>query len=362
MEHDSDAESWLRLIHAPDSGLRKLNRLVERHWSGRSLAELSAAEVATFLRLASAALPAPERGAIVAGLRWLARDARHRLLPITDPRYPWLLSQLPDAPPALYVLGDPQYLNRPCLAIVGSRLATPQGRETARRMGRQLAGMGFTVVSGLARGIDGCAHRGALETGATVAVCAHGLDSVYPPAHRELAAAITGQGALVSAFPIGRGPQRRQFPSRNRLISGMSLGTLVVEAGLSSGSLITARLAAEQNREVFAVPGPISAPQSRGCHALIRQGAVLVESVNDLLAEFGQYTAPADDTHAPPAMGDGEQRGFLRHMGHAPCTRDELVARSGLTPAEVSSMLLRLELEGFVELCPGGTYARVTRS
>ena len=229
--------------------------------------------------------------------------------------------------------------------------------------GRRLAEMGFTVVSGLARGIDGCAHRGALAAGSTVAVCAHGLDSVYPEAHRPLAAAIAQDSTLVSEFPTGIRPRPPLFPQRNRIISGMSLGTLVVEAGLRSGSLITANLAGEQNREVFAVPGSIYSPQSRGCHDLIKKGVTLVESVDDILQEIGHHAGRRIGSQASPGPHpDSSHAWFLEHMGYAPCTRDELVKRSGLTSAEVSSMLLVLELEGCVELCPGGTYVRVTRS
>lgn len=307
---------------------------------------------------------AASAGSVVAAdLRWLDAGPGRELLPIADPRYPWLLRHIADPPLVLFMEGDPACLNQPSLAVVGSRSPTPQGREIARDFGRALARAGFVIVSGLARGIDGAAHQGALEQGRTIAVCGHGLDSVYPAAHRRLGEAIREQGALISEFPTGTPPRRPHFPRRNRLISGLCLGTLVVEAGMQSGSLITARLAAEQNREVFAVPGSIHSPQSRGCHALIRKGVTLVETVQDILAELGHFSEQwhqADNTGAQNT-GHGYDW-FLEHMGYAPCTADELVNRSGLTSAEVSSMLLRLELEGCVEMCPGGTYVRVNRS
>lgn len=362
MLNDKELNHWLGLIHSGNPCLRDLNRFVQARMPGRTLPELEPDVLADCLRRILATLPAPDGDRLAADLQWLDGAPGRHLLPITDPRFPWLLREIPDPPLALYAAGDPHCVNQPCLAIVGSRNPTPQGRETATGFGRRLADMGFTVVSGLARGIDGCAHRGALEAGATVGVCAHGLDRVYPEAHRALAAAMTDGSVLISELPIGTAPQRHHFPRRNRIISGMSLGTLVVEAGLKSGSLITANLAVEQNREVFAVPGPINAPQSRGCHDLIRKGAVLVESVDDILRETGHHGSVRTHPDHLPAAGPQSAHGwFLEHMGYAPCTRDELVKRSGLTSAEVSSMLLVLELEGCVELCPGGTYVRVTR-
>lgn len=260
MEVDTELEKWLKLVHGGNPCLRDLNRFIQARMPGHTLPELAPDALADCLDRVLATLPSPDAGAVTADIRWLEGHDGRYLLPITDSRYPWLLRQIPDPPLALYASGDPACLNRPCLAIVGSRNPTPQGRETATGFGRRFAEMGFTVVSGLARGIDGCAHRGALESGTTVGVCAHGLDTVYPDAHRALAAAMSGTSALISEFPTGIGPKPHQFPQRNRLISGLSLGTLVVEAGLKSGSLITANLAGEQNREVFSVPGPINAP------------------------------------------------------------------------------------------------------
>lgn len=367
MEDRKELEQWLTLIHSRNPCLRDLNRAVAARWPGKSLTQLPPDRVSQFLEHALATLPDPAPGAVTADVQWLQDGPDRHLLPVTDPRYPWLLREIPDPPLVLFVRGDPGGLNLPCLSIVGSRNPTPQGRETAESFARQLARMGFTVASGLARGIDGSGHRGALAAGATTGVCAHGLDMVYPGAHESLAEKIagTGKSALVSEFPTGTTPQRHRFPQRNRVISGMSLGTLVVEAGLRSGSLITANLAAEQNREVFAVPGPINSPQSRGCHDLIRNGATLVETVEDILQEISSYRGSQSFAEGCTTEGAGPTKThawFLEHMGYAPSTRDELARRSGLTSAEVSSMLLVLELEGWVEMCPGGAYVRVTRS
>lgn len=362
MENQKELEAWLTLIRRGGLSLRDLNRRLEQRWPGKSLPELTPVDATDFLLSVIDSRNAGGSDDIGDDLRWLEQAPDRHLLPINDPRYPWMLREIPDPPPALFVSGDPAPMNRPCLSIVGSRNPTPQGRETAGAFAKALAGAGLTIVSGLALGIDGCAHRGALQAGLSIGVCAHGLDTIYPHGHRVLGARIREQGALVSELPIGFKPRRHSFPQRNRIISGMSWGTLVVEAGLRSGSLITARLAAEQNREVFAVPGPISSPHSRGCHNLIKNGAQLAECLEDVLQEIGQYRLRAPSPGPPGAAPGGEHAGFLGHMGYAPCTRDELVQRSGLTSGEVSSMLLVLELEGWVELCPGGTYVRVARS
>jgi len=364
MDTRQEHSQWLTLLHGWNPPLRELvHRLQGRHPQKR-LEEMGPEALAGLPPKRVDPRAAGCEAAVAADLRWLDRDpGTHHLLPITDPCYPWLLREIADPPLLLFLEGDRGHLNQPCLAIVGSRNPTPQGRDTAWEFGRALARAGFIVVSGLARGIDGAAHQGALETGHTIAVCGHGLDHIYPVAHRRLRGRIRAQGALLSEFPTGAPPLRPHFPRRNRLISGLSVGTLVVEAGIKSGSLITARLAAEQNREVFAVPGPIQSPQSKGCHALIRNGVTLVESIQDILRELGHFSdrQQLGDTSGEPEPAH-EHAWLLDHMGYAPCTRDELVKRSGLTSAEVSSMLLALELGGSVELCPGGTYVRVTRS
>jgi len=296
---------------------------------------------------------------------WLAANRQHQLIVWTDDDYPALLREIPDPPVALYVVGERQWLTRPQLAIVGSRNPTPAGTEHARAFAGSLAQMGLVITSGLALGIDGAAHRGALDAGAaTVAVCGTGLDRVYPARHRELAHAIAEHGALVSEFVLGSPPLPGHFPIRNRLISGLALGVLVVEAALESGSLITARLALEQGREVFAIPGSIHSPQSRGCHALIRQGAKLVENAADVLEELGALAgfASAAVAAAPRADVKLPTRALqlLDCLGHEPTTLDTLVERSGLTADAVSSMLVAFELDGLVAVMPGGRYQRLS--
>jgi DNA processing protein len=265
----------------------------------------------------------------------------------------------------LYVHGNVAALHTPQLAIVGSRNPSAGGQETAHAFAAHLASVGLTITSGLALGIDAASHAGALDSsGTTVAVMGTGLDRVYPARHRELAHEIvSGGGALVAEFPVGTGPRPENFPRRNRIISGLSLGTLVVEAAPRSGSLTTARHAVEQGREVFAIPGSIHNPLARGCHALIRQGAKLVETAADVLEELGVFIEHAPQTSSPlpaasPDTPSSEQSQLLDYMGFDIITIDQLVARSGLTAAAVSSMLLILELDGRVVSQAGGRYVR----
>jgi len=295
---------------------------------------------------------------------WLQHE-NHHLVRLGDDAYPELLAQIPGTPSLLYVIGDPDLLHLPALAIVGSRNPTSAGSQNAFEFARHLGSAGFCIVSGLAQGIDEQAHRGALAAGApTIAFLGHGIDRVYPARNRELAHEIAAQGALVSEFPLGTHPHRSLFPQRNRLISGLSLGTLVVEAARRSGSLITARLAAEQGREVFAIPGSIHNPLSRGCHELIRQGAKLAETADDIVAELGPLAGHVlqntveSTASAPASVGnDEEYEGLLNFLGHDPTSADELVERTGLTIDQVSSMLLILELEGKIEKLSGGRYS-----
>ncbi|NHZ69869.1 MAG: DNA-protecting protein DprA, partial [Thermotogales bacterium] len=295
-----------------------------------------------------------------------------RLLTCLDPGYPALLKEIPDPPALLFVHGDPDYLNQPQLAVVGSRNPSHDGAALAREFSAHLASSGLTITSGLATGIDGAAHQGALQAGGgTVAVTGTGLDRVYPAKHRQLAHQIAENGALVSEFPPGTLPLPENFPRRNRIISGLSLGTLVVEAALRSGSLITAHAALEQGREVFAIPGSIHNPLARGCHALIREGAKLVETGDHILEELASLVtlclSQANDGVTPksaagisenPANLDAEYFNLLDLMGYEPVSVDQLVQRSGLTPEQVSSMLLLLELENHVNSSPGGRYSR----
>ena len=291
----------------------------------------------------------------------------HLLIDRASDDFPALLRRIPDAPTALYVDGNVDALHLPALAIVGSRNPTRQGRQTAYDFARHLGSCGFCIVSGLAQGIDSAAHEGALDGGAmTIAFLGHGIEQVYPASNRDLAARIRKQGALVSEFPPGATPRREYFPQRNRLISGQSLGTLVVEAARRSGSLITARLASEQGREIFAIPGSIHNPLSRGCHLLIRQGAKLVEDASDIVDELGPMVAhlagmPDDAATTSPVVPerDPDYEMLLDAMGHDPASADDLSSRSGLTIGQVSSMLLILELEGEIEAQSGGRYSRL---
>ena len=292
-------------------------------------------------------------------IEWLAAGTRHYVIPFFDKRNPQLLRELPDPPLLLYANGDPHLLCSPQLAIVGSRNPTPSGRELAFRFSASLARSGFTITSGMALGIDAAAHRGALSvSGSTIAVMATGLDHIYPARHRHLAQQIAQHGVLVSEFPIGTTPRKQAFPQRNRIISGLCFGTLVVEATSKSGSLITARLAGEQGREVYAIPGSGLSPQSRGCHALLREGAILVESEADILVELGnfdQLASPLESTATPAKQNEG----LIQYMGYDPVTIDTLVNRSGLTVDEVCSMLSHLEMKGVVKTIVGGYYIRV---
>ena len=277
-----------------------------------------------------------------------------------------MLAEIAGPPKLLYVKGDVGALHLPALAIIGSRNPTRGGEQNAREFARHLAGQGFTIVSGMAQGIDAAAHRGALDAGGkTVAFLGTGIDRIYPAVNRDLAHEIAATGALVSEYPLGAPPERWHFPERNRLISGLGLGTLVVEAARRSGSLITARLAGEQGREIFALPGSIHNPLSRGCHELIRQGAKLVESAGDILAELGPlagHLRELVDAERPPDSGgarlDDDYAGLRKFIGHDPVTIDELERQSGLTIDQLSSMLLILELHGEVESFPGGRYAK----
>lgn len=301
---------------------------------------------------------------------WLEMPGHHLLI-FGSASYPELLQQIPGAPSGLFVSGNPDLLKTPQLAMVGSRNPTPYGRELAEAFAKHLSTCGLTITSGLAAGIDAASHRGALAgDGFTVAVCGTGLDEVYPASSAGLAEDIRQRGALVSEFPPGTRARRQHFPQRNRIISGLSLGTLVVEATLQSGSLITARLAGDQGREVFAIPGSIHNPMAKGCHHLIRQGAKLVDSVEDILDELGPLAATLDITAQSGmpkhldlqgnsrARLDKDGKILLDALGFEPLGVDHLVIRTGLKAEVVASALLVLELEGHIESYPGGLYVR----
>ena len=362
---------WLTLSHLPGLGPRGRIALLEHFGSiealfGASRADLEAASAdERFGDVGRMDMPAaiagvlrgPKEDAFGSDLAWLSQG-RHHLVTWLDNDYPALLRQIPDPPVALYVHGRRELLAYPQIAIVGTRNPTSLGRQTAAAFGRSLAESGLTITSGLALGIDAAAHRGALDTkGDTVAICGTGLDRIYPARNRDLAYAIAEHGALVSELPIGTPARPGNFPVRNRIISGLSLGVLVVEAALRSGSLITARLAGEQGREVFALPGSIHSPMARGCHALIRQGAKLVETAADVLEELGAIAQVSTELSAAiPAAATlaPNERQLVDCLGYEPTPIDTLVERSGLTAETVSSILLQLELRGLVLMGPGG--------
>jgi DNA processing protein len=293
-------------------------------------------------------------------LAWLEDDNNH-IVTLADLDYPQSLLNIPDPPLLLYVKGRLTLLNQPSLAVVGSRSATPQGINNAEAFAKSLSDAGLCIISGLAHGIDAAAHRGALRgQSSSIAVVGTGLDKVYPSANRDLAHALAQQGAMISEFPLGTPPLAANFPRRNRLISGMSLGCLVVEASLQSGSLITARLALEQGRDVFAIPGSIHAPQSKGCHALLKQGAKLVETAQDILEELGSLpvsAVPVADSEGPDS--EDQDAALLEHLGFDAVDVDTLSVRCGLTVSQLSAMLLTLELNGHICVLPGGLYQRI---
>lgn len=306
-------------------------------------------------KIASLITYGPEPASIGPTIDWL-KQSGNRLLTLADEDYPASLLEIPDPPPLLYIKGDASLLGKPMVAIVGSRNATPQGLKNAETFAHALSESGWPVVSGLALGIDGAAHRGALRgNGATIAVVGTGLDIVYPARHRELAHEIVNNGVIVSEFPLGEPSRAGNFPRRNRIISGLSRGVLVVEANLDSGSLITARLAAEQGREVFAIPGSIHSPLSKGCHHLIKQGAKLVDSIQDILEELGNVTISSSNPES-----NASEHPLLQYMGFEIVTTDALIQSSGLTSDQVSAMLLTLELEGKIASLPGGRYQRIS--
>jgi DNA processing protein len=374
---DAATASALQLTRVPGLGPVSLTGLYRHFGSFEAVlaARGSALRAAGLSEALCRAVQAATPDLIRPDREWLDAAPQRTVLLIDDAAYPARLRDLSGAPPVLFVQGDPDWLAMPQLAIVGSRSATPQGLENARAFADHLVQRGLTITSGLAVGVDAAAHQGALEAGGgTVAVCATGLDRVYPARHRALARQIAAEGALVSEFPIGTAPQAGFFPRRNRLISALSLGVLVVEAARESGSLITARLAIEQGREVFAMPGSIHNPQARGCHALIRQGAKLVESADDILEELapligtGVRRMPAanapenpDDPHAGSGDLTPEGTAVLAAIGDAAQDFDALLAQLRLGVSELSAQLITLELAGHVQQGADGRYRVVRR-
>lgn len=356
MPPDLRPHAWLRLTLTPGVGRRSLRRGLERFGSPITLAGASERELRAALAepAAQALARGPDKGAMDAAEYWLGVPGNH-LIAIDDDRFPAALLAAPDPPLVLYATGRTDLLASDAVAVVGSRSATAQGIRNAETFAAALSDRGLTIVSGLALGIDAAAHRGGLSArGSTIAVVGTGADRIYPARNGTLHERIRAEGLIVSEFPLGTPPLAAHFPRRNRIISGLSRGCLVIEAALSSGSLITARLAADQGREVFAIPGSIHSPVSRGCHALIREGAKLVESAEDVLEEL-RLVAPRRRSEAPPTAGDP----LLEILGHEPMTLDLLCTLAGLTPDVVCAMLLALELDGKIEALAGGRYQRL---
>jgi DNA processing protein len=366
----ADFEAWFRLLETPRLGRQNARRLLAAFGSpeavlgarGPALKQVVPAPLVAAL---TGKPPEPFGQRLEAATRWLAGDAAHHALVLGDPAYPPRLLQSPDPPLLLFVRGSVEPLSRFSLAIVGSRFPSAQGAENARAFAAALSTQGLVIVSGLALGIDAAAHQGALEGSApTVAVLGAGPEQPYPTRNAALAGRIVAAGgALVSEYPPGAPPLAEHFPERNRIIAALSLGTLVVEAALKSGSLITARLASEAGREVFAIPGSIHLPQAKGCHALIKQGAKLVEVATDILEELDlQDVAHSGTEPNAQAPREAETDPVLAALGHDPATLDALAARTGWGAAELSAHLLQLEFAGRLARLPGGLYQRIARA
>lgn len=377
--NEAELEAWLRLLLTPGVGNESARKLLAAFGSAQSIFEQSDAALLAIgsARLVQAIQTEPEelKGQLSRTLAWLAAGEDRCVVNLGEADYPADLLNITDPPLLLFMLGSLvakadasvtlDALN--CLAIVGSRNPTPQGEVNARQFAQTFGGAGWCVVSGMALGVDGAAHDGALMGGGhTVAVVGTGLDRVYPKKHLALAHRIAERGLIVSEFPLGTPPLTSNFPRRNRLISGLSHGTLVIEAALQSGSLITARLAAEQGKEVFAIPGSIHSPQARGCHLLIKQGAKLVESAQDVLEElqlplsFATAEASTVDAMTPTeTQEDKEENPLLTALGFDATSLDALQARTGWPTAQLQAQLLALELNGEVARLPGGLFVRM---
>lgn len=361
-----ELQAWLRLTLSPGVGNDSARRLLAAFGSAQAIFGQSAAALTQLgtAKLATAILAEPPALAaqLQLALEWLQAGDDRRIATLGDTAYPNALLDIEDPPLMLYMLGTlaGHPAATPRIAIVGSRNPTPQGEANARQFAKAFGGAGLCVVSGLALGIDGAAHDGALLGGGeTIAVVGTGLDRVYPKKHLALAHRIAQHGMIASEFPLGTPPLAANFPRRNRIISGLSRGTLVVEAALQSGSLITARLAAEQGKEVFAIPGSIHSPQSRGCHALIKQGAKLVEVAQDVLEELSLSTASRATGSDDPAPFTDDGDPLIAALGFDPVSLDALQARTGLDTARLQASLLELELCGQVVRLPGGLFQRL---
>jgi DNA processing protein len=383
MDHE-ELRYWLRLQCTEGVGNTTARHLLTAFGLPQSLfsqTESALREVVTE-RQAKALSRIPEGLALALETTWdwlQADPQRRRIMTLGDAAYPQALLNIEDPPVLLYAIGAPcvwesvVWNTAPCIAVVGSRNPTPQGAANAHQFAKTLAQSGLTVVSGLALGVDGAAHEGALSAAsselATIAVVGTGLDRVYPKAHLGLARRIAEHGVLLSEYPLGTPPTAANFPQRNRIISGLSLGTLVVEAALKSGSLITARLALEQGKDVFAIPGSIHSTQSRGCHALIKQGAKLVECAQDILEELHMVTFSDSGNAGTEKMTEFGSEGcfdeaseLLHALGFDPSSLEDLQARTGIDTAQLQAQLMALELQGRVARMPGALFQRVERA
>lgn len=363
-----DIQQWLALNQIEGLGNAGLCQLLAKFGTpaaifsanSKQLREIVSDEVAQQISLGI------DIDSISPTLKWLEKDSAH-IVTLADEAYPKQLLEINNPPVILYAIGNLHWLNHPSIAMVGSRSATPQGEKNAEEFGESLCHQGLCIVSGMALGIDGAAHRGALKAnGATIAVVGTGLDIVYPSRHRDLAHQIAERGLIISEFPLGTPSKAQNFPRRNRIISGLSLGCLVVEANIDSGSLMSARLAIEQGREVFAIPGPIHSPVAKGCHLLIKQGAKLVENTQDILEEINWKTSPKNQNSISPngslaqsGRDASEVNTVLPSMGFDPIDFDTLQSLTTLTTDALSSMLMLLELENKVTVLTGGRYQRL---
>ncbi len=358
---------WLALLLTPGIGTRRFQALLKHVGTPREIfkstpKQLNGAKILP--KSVASRLTTPDWAQVEKQLSWQQQHGNH-IISCADPLYPALLKEIADPPPLLFIQGNVEMLTRQQIAVVGSRNPGPDGRENTNAFARDLARRGYVITSGLALGVDTAAHRGALRgDGATIAVMGTGPDYRYPNSNRSLADEIVQNGALVSEFPLGTPPLAENFPRRNRIISGMSLGVVVTEAALRSGSLITARSALEQGREVFAIPGSIHNPLARGCHALLRDGAKLVENTQDIIEELGALSS-FEQADQPPAILplfakplDHKEQVVLGALGFDPSSIDTLVERTELTAEELSAILLVLELHNYVKTTPGGHYAR----
>ncbi len=373
MKTTEELESWISLWRVSGVGAKYFQTLLSHFDDPAAVFNATSSslkQAGISQSLADTILDNKESDSAKPDLEWLNVANNHYIITIDCPEYPNLLKQTDSPPPLLYVHGDLSIINDPQLAIVGSRNPTQSGLTSAYDFAKYLAQTGLCITSGLALGIDGSAHQGALDgNGPTIAITATGIDRVYPAKHRNLAHKIVESGAIISEFPIGTQPRSGNFPRRNRIISGLAHGTLVVEAALKSGSLITARLASEQGREVFAIPGSIHNPLAKGCHQLIRQGAKLVETAQDILEEMSavidlsEIDQPILDqpsnTNSAETNTDPEHQILLEKMGYDPTPIDQLVVSTGFKAESIAAMLLILELQNQVSSNGGGTYTRI---